>query len=100
MEEAFVSARASSMFRHHLIKDPYYFAACSNSSLLRNPVLVAACSCEGKFWFLSSGKKNPVSTPFPLQQQKVQARSTSCRPSFQKEGTVVRHTFYCTVLVS
>lgn len=45
VEEAFVSASASSVFRYHLIKDPYCFAA-SNSSLLRNPVLEPACSCE------------------------------------------------------
>lgn len=53
VEEAFVSANASSIFRYHLIKDPYCFAAWSNSSFVRCPVLVAACSCEAKFWLLS-----------------------------------------------
>lgn len=52
VEEAFVSASASSVFRYHLIKDPYCFAACSNSSLLRNPVQMAA-----SFGFLAVERK-------------------------------------------
>lgn len=93
VEDAFVSASAPCMFSYHLIKDHYCFAANSNSSLLRNPILVAACHCEAKFWLLSSWKKDPVSTSFPLQQQKAQAPSTPCRPSFQKEGAVVERHF-------
>lgn len=54
MEEAFVSAHASSIFRYHLIRDAYCFAAWSDSSFVRYPALVAACSYKAKFWLLSS----------------------------------------------
>lgn len=87
VEEAFVSASASSIFRYHLIKDHYCFAACSNSSFVRfwevwSQVLASKLLKERScVYSLSSAiKKKSTGTLHFIQTKCSEGRDSGKRP--------------------